>query len=156
MSVVYALWGDGSLWGDGDVWNGLTSTSTEYSANYETQCHRLSLRINKTGSTEFALKYVEARLSRIRFTALKYSAFTEVQAHRLSVKVTKTGSTDFIIARVQPQIERIRQASFTHEGFVDKVLNSQFVSVRVTHAGSEFKVNHIQLFASRKHQQPVG
>lgn len=101
MAVVTNLWGDGSLWGDGDVWNGKNYSPIEYVANQEIQCHRLSIKLTKTGSTDFVLHHLVARLSRIRQAAFTHIAYIDkvTPSRHLSVRLSHQGS-EFILSEL--------------------------------------------------------
>lgn len=92
----------------------------------------------------------------------EYSAERELHYHRVSLRVNYTaevipgGSDAFRIYDLRLRLAPDRQASFTHEAFVDATTPSERLSLRITHAGSEFNVNHLQLIASRKKHQPKG
>jgi len=107
MAVYLWLWGDTSLgpartWGNGDLWNGATTIPVPYLANQEVTCHRLSLVINKTGSTEFVIHRLTVRLATISQSTLPFIAFVDkvTPSEFLSVKISRVGA-EFIVSRIQ-------------------------------------------------------
>lgn len=94
--------------------------------------------------------------------SLAYSVEREVHGHRISVRLRYTaslipgGSEAFRLHDLRLRLAPDSQFSFTHEAFIDRVTPSNRLSVRVTHTGSEFNINHIQLIAQRKKHQPIG
>ena len=97
--LVTNRWGDTSHWGDGDLWDGENLSPVEYIANKELQCHRLSVKLTKTGSTNFVLHNLVARLSRIRQGGHTHMAYIDevTPSRHLSIKVKHTGS-EFILS----------------------------------------------------------
>lgn len=117
MTLNY--WGDGSLYGDGDLYTAIAGAS-EYGAEYETQGHRVSLRLTYTAN------------------------------------VAAGTSEAFIIHALRLRLGTRQQRSFTHEVFVDRVIGTERVSLKVSHSGSEFIISSMQLIAQRKRKQPKG
>ena len=96
------LWGDGSLWGDGDVWNGENYSPIEYLATQEVQCHRLSIKVTKTGSSKFVLHNLVARLSKTRLDGFTHMAYVDkvTPSRHISLSVAHRGS-EFILSAIR-------------------------------------------------------
>ena len=92
----------------------------------------------------------------------EYGVEYETRYHRVSIRLEYTaeavsGAADaFVIHSIRLRLGERAQQSFTHEVFVDCVSNSERVSAKVSHAGSEFILSSMQLIAQRKRKQPKG
>lgn len=108
MPITPAYWGDGSLYGDGDYYFAPSQAPAEYIVEYETHCHRLSVRISYTADTSpglteaFRLYDIRARLAPDRQASFTYEAFVDrtTPSERVSAVIHHAGS-ELIISHIQ-------------------------------------------------------
>lgn len=93
---------------------------------------------------------------------LEYGVEYEARAHRVGVRLTYTSEVyagalaAFVIHAMRLRVGERQQQSFSHEVFVDTVAQAERVSLKVSHAASEFIISSMQLVAQRKRKQPKG